>query len=61
MYEDVIVDEETANQGGSRLVNARKMTDQDYQFVAAFYLTSSERLKTPTCTAVLITPDFILT
>ena len=46
--------------GGSRLVNARATAASQYQFVGAFFLSSSSRLTSPTCTAALITPDVAL-
>ena len=46
---------------GSRLVNARKANkEDDFGFVAAFYLSSSPRLRSPLCTAALITSKIAL-
>ena len=45
---------------GSRLVNARATAASEFQFVGAFFLSSSSRLTSPTCTAALITQDVAL-
>ena len=45
---------------GARLVNARATAASEYQFVGAFFLSSSSRLRSPTCTAALITQDVAL-
>ena len=43
--------------GGARLVNARTATSSKLPFVAALFLSSSERLTSPTCSAVIITQE----
>ena len=43
--------------GGARLVNARMATSSKLPFVAALFLSSSERLTSPTCSAVIITQE----
>ena len=46
---------------GSRLVNARAATIEDsFGFVGAFFLSSHKSLKSPLCTAALITPKVAL-
>lgn len=45
---------------GSRLVNARATAASEYQFVGAFFLSSSAHLKSSTCTAAMITQDVAL-
>ena len=63
--DDYVYDEEVdltklTRNVGSRLVNARATAASEYQFVAAFFLSNSSRLRSPTCTAALITPDVAL-
>ena len=39
------------------MVNARTMTSNNQPFVAALFLSSSPRLTSPTCSAVMITEE----
>ena len=45
---------------GSRLINARAADTKYFQFVGALFITSSDQIKSPTCSAALISPHFAL-
>ena len=64
-YEDYEYDDEVdvtqlTKDAGARLVNARATAASEYQFVAAFFLSTTSRLTSSTCTAALITQDVAL-
>ena len=46
--------------GGDRLIGARAADDNESSFVGALYITSYEKIKSPICTAALISPDLAL-